>query len=179
MRDLHDCEAPTSLQSLLAEHEETHLWRISRKTKHALMAGLNRLTLSIESLQWSPRLYFGNFSGGAYALAATWKLPDRQCVLVVDGELVLGEIAVWHCPCHLFTDMEQWTAVRPPPGTFLANNCKYVSTDGYGNSNMTGGDLDGDIIFSALLHGSCKSCARQLPSLMKCAWPSLSQFSAI
>ena len=57
-----------------------------------------------------------------------------------------GSCAVGRQPCHTIYDIEIWEAIEPPPDMqVLPLNGIMISALGYVNSEMAGGDLDGDL----------------------------------
>ncbi|CAJ1386402.1 unnamed protein product, partial [Effrenium voratum] len=68
-----------------------------------------------------------------------------------EGDLpsILAPHQVWRYPCYSVRDVQIFEAVRPPPGAAVPRNCIVYSAEGFGNTDMAGGDLDGDgVLFS-------------------------------
>ena len=63
------------------------------------------------------------------------------------GEVLLGEVVVWRCPCQCPWDMEVWEA-KPWPEDLkglVPEDVVLVSRDGHGTPAWLGGDYDGDL----------------------------------
>ena len=72
----------------------------------------------------------------------TGVLQDKESWVSCGGEFKVGTFAVWRCPTQLPWDFELWTAVEPPAGSAVGHNTVTVSSRGYCNSLMAGGDFD-------------------------------------
>jgi hypothetical protein len=97
---------------------------------------------------WGRRYQTNSIKGEGVGALRQSKLLDRQCLVISQEKVYEGELAMYRCPIHAPWDLEVHTAVAIPVGmdmTGFADNCVILSSEGYVNSAMAGGDLDGDI----------------------------------
>ncbi|CAE6915440.1 unnamed protein product, partial [Symbiodinium natans] len=78
----------------------------------------------------------------------------------------------WRYPCYTVTDLQLYEAVIPPVGVAVGENTITYSDQGYGNTLMAGGDLDGDHVqvsfndkLLAIVRATPDSVARLAPLL--------------
>ena len=144
--DVVFAEPETDLALLAIEQEEDQPNCAARKTRDALLRGQQRFANLANSIHERPKCYI---PAAAFTLVAVSdprdELEDGQCYVVVNGEAMIGEAAVWRMPCHSPTDVEVMNAVEPPGTRVLPDNALVLSRKGLVNSGLAGGDLDGDL----------------------------------
>jgi hypothetical protein len=132
-------------QSLLeAKPHSAHL-----RTRGALRRGGARFWGLHKSQMKAPHCSVKGLGFTLVALAdLSGRLLDRQCLVISQGKVYEGECAMYRCPIHAPWDLEVHTAVPIPVGMDLTgypDNSVILSAEGYVNSIMAGGDLDGDL----------------------------------
>ena len=122
---------------------------LERGTKRSLSIGNSTFWMKYNSQWWKPALEIPAWGGQAMAFSNIFDqaLPDRHCFWISDGCAQEGELVMWRSPNHLPWDVELHTAVLPDVDcvSLLTDNSVYLSREGYVNSIMGGGDLDGDL----------------------------------
>ena len=63
----------------------------------------------------------------------------------------------WRYPAQSPRDLCVLEAIPPPPGTWLPMNALVFSRHGALNTEMAGGDLDGDLVMASWPPGCCVS----------------------
>ncbi|CAE7231574.1 unnamed protein product, partial [Symbiodinium microadriaticum] len=150
---LEEDEAPTPLAELQLERREA--WPVLQDTPQCALRGTKTaaalgLTFVISDYE---KCHSPAVSGGVRVISdpyfqdATRALARDHCYLVFNGKAYAGDVAVWRYPEHTITDTRVLTAELPPAGMILHDNCMVMSCDGKVNSEMAGGDMDGDDIF--------------------------------
>ena len=72
---------------------------------------------------------------------------DRQCHIVVNGSVWVGQFAVWRFPVMQSADLEIWEACPLPEFAWqVPNNCVICTCIGSGCVALGGGDYDGDLL---------------------------------
>ena len=141
-------ELPTPLEDLEVEEEELEPHKLAHKTREALGRGSVSLWGNYRQQRRKPRLHIPAVGATVTALSDyTNTLEDRQCYVISNGHALVGEAAVWRCPCQCPWDIELWDA-RPLPEELeglVPDDVIIVSRKGFGNSRMAGGDYDGDL----------------------------------
>lgn len=138
----------TSLQSLIQGEYEVNPHHLNHRTRESLCRGAKIAQLEAAALLWKPCGAFNSFSGTGVAVPGlTASLPANQCVIMHEGEPVLGEFTLFRYPIMRPGDMQRWTAVAPPADLdFLPRNGIICSTQGLGITILSGGDYDGDTL---------------------------------
>ena len=150
---LHNRDLPeTSIDEMREPVEDPSYGNIKRGTRAAVNMGFSRMSMLNKKLQHTstkggkgPRLRIPATTSSVMATSDLQDhLPADKCIIINDGKAVLGKVVVWRYPAHGVTDVEILTAVEPPTGANLPQNCIILSIRGRINSGMAGGDLDGD-----------------------------------
>ncbi|CAL1140711.1 unnamed protein product, partial [Cladocopium goreaui] len=112
----------TPLDEMLQASVDPEPWRIDRGTKDAYLRGRRRFKGGLTSLARKPQLPISGPSGTGFAVSDPWHtLQDRQCHIVVNGSVWVGQFAV-------------------------PNNCVICTCIGSGCVALGGGDYDGDLL---------------------------------
>ena len=74
----------------------------------------------------------------------------------------------WRYPAHSPRDLCVLEAIPPPPGTWLPMNGLVYSRHGALNTEMAGGDLDGDLVQASWLHRRCVSPGMRAATALSC-----------
>ena len=135
------------LEELTAQVEEEHPHACQKGTSRALHLGANRYNMRMRGLRSKARLDLPGWSRTCLTLSDTEGLLKKgECLLVSGGKVVTGPMVVWRCPNRLPWDVEIHTAVPLPEGLkVVVDNALVLSAEGWVNSKMAGGDLDGDL----------------------------------
>ena len=106
-----------------------------------------------------PRLHMPRFSAYLATLSDVMDLlEDKEAYVIYCGKAYVGEFVAWRCPCQTVTDIERMTAVPPPEGSCMPDNCMVVSRRGTGISKLSRGDYDDDKAAVASGQRSPRSC---------------------
>ena len=54
-------------------------------------------------------------------------LKEGQCIVIVDGSVLLGDVAVWRYPAHVPWDLQLMNAVKPRALHHMPDNCIIIS----------------------------------------------------
>ena len=136
----------TELALLCTERIEDRPHLARRGTKEALLRGQCNLLALYSSHNRKPRLHIPGLSGTVTAVSDPMKvLQDGQCYVIMEGVAYEGRCAVWRSPSHCVRDICVMCAMQPPLLCWLPDNCIVLSTEGYVNTLLAGGDLDGDL----------------------------------
>ena len=138
---------PTPLEYLLEEKVDHNPGCLLRRKKESLLRGRSQFWASYKRLEKKPKLFYKGFGCTVTCLVDTsGTLRPKQCYVMTNGKVVLGNPIAYRCPMALPSDMEEWEAVEPPDWLKLEDNCVIVSAEGHGVSKMAGGDYDGDLV---------------------------------
>ena len=158
----------TALVDVLVQKKKLNPQCILHRRKEALCRGRNVLWGNLKRFNKKPKIYFKGFGCTVYCLVDTsGTLADMECYLVSDGRVLLGQCTAYRSPMVLPSDTEVMTCVAPPEGMMLEDNCLIFSAKGYGNSNMAGGDYDGDlamVVFNESLVKLVQLISEAIPS---------------
>ncbi|CAL1159527.1 unnamed protein product [Cladocopium goreaui] len=122
--------------------------QLSSGTKDAYLRGRRRFKGGLTSLARKPQLPISGPSGTGFAVSDPWHtLQDRQCHIVVNGSVWVGQFAVWRFPVMQSADLEIWEACPLPEFAWqVPNNCVICTCIGSGCVALGGGDYDGDLL---------------------------------
>ena len=144
--DVVSAEPETDLAVLAIGQGEEQPNCAARKMREALFRGQTSFSNLANSFCNRPRCYI---PVAAFTLVAVSdprdKLEAGRCYVVVHGEALVGQAAVWRMPCHSPADLEVMSAVHPPDTSVLPDKALALSRQGFVNSGLAGGDLDGDL----------------------------------
>ena len=148
VRYVETIEDTSPLSTLRLVQRMESPWEL--RTNEALLRGGRRFLAEVYRQQEKPHLPLKGFVAGFFAVPDIWNvLGPRKCIVIVDGQLLQGPVAVWRTPLMLPQDIEAWEAVDLPSPVdmrFLPDNCIICSCQGLGELALAGGDYDGDVV---------------------------------
>lgn len=122
----------TNIDDLTRTKEEIEPYRLEHRTRESLCRGACIAQKEATAMLWKPWCSFTAFSGMGVAVChPSESLPEMQCVIMHEGDPVIGKFCLFRYPMMRPEDIKIWTAIEPPDDiALLPRNGVVLSTQG-------------------------------------------------